>query len=96
MIGIIYLFLEAGDPGLQSPSPPPTKTTKRAATRDRRPLTGRAFTARTCGVRHSLKMLLFVLLFPGALKQGTGTGCGGQKAAVHGSRAGVVIRSNHG
>ena len=39
-------------------------------------------------------MLLFVLLFPGALKQGTGPGCGGPKAAVHGSRAGVVIRSD--
>ena len=75
---MIYLFLETGDPGLQSPSPPPTKTTKRAATRDRRPLTGMAFTARTCGVCHSLKMLLFVLLFPGALKRGAGPGCGGQ------------------
>ena len=36
MIGIIYLFLEAGDPGLQSPSPPPTKTTTRTATRGRK------------------------------------------------------------
>lgn len=45
------LFLENGDVGLQSPSPSPSKTSKRTVSRDRRPLTGMAFSAQTCGVQ---------------------------------------------
>ena len=53
--------------------------------------------ARPCGVHHLLQLLLFEPLFPGGLKAAIGVwGWVWWSKAVHGSKAVVVVQSDHG